>query len=81
MNPTISDGDMIKLINKPAKVGDIVGFQLPGEKLPFIKRVIKIENGNLWVEGDNKEHSADSRVFGWITPDKVIGVVTEVKYH
>jgi signal peptidase I len=33
----------------------------------------KIPEGKLWVMGDNRNHSSDSRVFGPIDEDKIVG--------
>ncbi len=40
-----------------------------------IKRIIKIKNDEIWIEGDNKKESTDSREFGWINKSKVIAKV------
>ena len=34
---------------------------------------IKVEHGKLWVMGDNRGNSADSRVFGQIEQDTIVG--------
>ncbi len=40
----------------------------------LIKRVQKFHVGNYWVQGDNEE-STDSRSWGWIPANEIIGVV------
>jgi type IV secretory pathway protease TraF len=40
----------------------------------LIKRVHKFHAGNYWVQGDNEE-SIDSRSWGWIPANEVVGVV------
>ena len=40
----------------------------------LIKRVQKFHAGNFWVQGENEE-SADSRSWGWIPANEVVGVV------
>jgi type IV secretory pathway protease TraF len=40
----------------------------------LIKRVQKFHAGNYWVQGDNEE-STDSRTWGWIPAQEVVGVV------
>ena len=34
----------------------------------------KVPEGEIWVMGDNRENSADSRYFGAIPEDSVIGI-------
>lgn len=77
MAPTLNDGERIWLnIYSEPQIGDIISFRCFTEKCHggrasesdfVIKRIIKIENGNYWIEGDNKEHSWDSRNFGWLS--------------
>ena len=40
----------------------------------LVKRAQKFHSGKYWVEGDAKE-STDSRSWGWITPEEIVGVV------
>jgi signal peptidase I len=40
----------------------------------LVKRVQKFHSGKYWVEGDANE-SIDSRSWGWITPEEIVGVV------
>lgn len=75
MNPTLVEGQDILSFNlfyKP-KVGDIVVIKYDGKEM--VKRVEKIENGQIFVEGDNKQESTDSRDFGSVSKDKIIGKV------
>lgn len=51
------------------KKGDIIILKGSGKYL--CKRVIKIKKNHLWVEGDNKLFSKDSREFGWIEKGQV----------
>jgi len=57
-------------------VGKVVVVEresFPGVHL--IKRLVRADSNGAWVEGDNKEASTDSRTWGVITPDEVVGVV------
>lgn len=88
MEPTLQDGDEI-VVNSSRKPqpGDIIVFkcydkctQFPGEIMT--KRLDQInENGCLWVLGDNREVSYDSRAFGALCADdfELYGVVTDTK--
>ncbi|MSY01609.1 MAG: S26 family signal peptidase [Actinobacteria bacterium] len=40
----------------------------------LVKRVKNFQDGNYWVEGDGPG-STDSRTWGWVKPDEIIGVV------
>jgi nickel-type superoxide dismutase maturation protease len=64
----------LKLLPKSKKklrVGDVVIFSHNGiEKL---KRVARVSEQGYFMEGDNEMASTDSRSFGIINPDDVIG--------
>ena len=55
--------------------GDVVICQHPEQDLEMVKRVVIIEEGRFFVQGDNKVRSSDSRQFGWLTREHIIGVV------
>ena len=62
------------------KVGDIAVFNSPENEERFlVKRIteIKSENGRImyYLMGDNRDHSHDSRVFGWIPERLIVGKV------
>ena len=72
MQPTLYPGQDVLSLNwfyKP-KVGDIVIV-----KEGIIKRVTKLEGDQVFVEGDNKNSSTDSRHFGAVSIDQIIGKV------
>ena len=84
MSPTYNDGDWllfrtVELLNASGlrplidKVVVIERESFPGVLL--IKRVIRIDSSGIWVEGDNKEASTDSRNWGAITPPEIRGRV------
>lgn len=78
MLPTLRPGDMI-LTNKwaPISSGQIVVAKT-GHRL-LLKRVERVRRGEVFLIGDNPEHSRDSRQFGWIPKRNVLGVVFFVK--
>ena len=89
MYPTLMEGDSVKMFsNITPKPGDIVSFEcytvscLNGDSITDsgrTKRLIKInEQGCYWFEGDNQNHSWDSRGYGWLCPPsdvKILGVI------
>ena len=40
----------------------------------YIKRVTLIDQRGIWVQGDNEGASTDSRQWGFLTPEEIIGV-------
>ena len=54
-------------------VGDIVMISHDG--LEKIKRIARQEHGRIYVLGDNPAASTDSRSFGWIGEEQVLGVL------
>ncbi len=43
-----------------------------------IKRIKKTKKNEVWLEGDNKEASTDSRSFGWIDKKDIMGKVVYI---
>ena len=73
MAPTLRAGQLIVLKRRPKnlKVGDIVFFNHKG--LEKIKRIQSINGSNITVRGDNLAESTDSRHFGEISEEMVMG--------
>jgi signal peptidase I len=79
MEPQIKNGETILVSKIPywfktPQINDIVAFKDSSEKI-LVKRIVKIENRRYFVEGDNKRDSLDSRKFGDISKDKIIGEI------
>ncbi len=78
MAPALREGQDILsfnwayLIKKP-KAGDIVVIKVNGKEM--VKRIQSIFGQNIFVVGDNTKESTDSREFGSITKDSLIGKV------
>ncbi len=84
MRPTFSDGDWLLFSTLSLSgardlqrlVGRIVVItreSYPG--IHFIKRVKRVEGNGLWVEGDNSEASTDSRQWGALAAEEIVGRV------
>jgi nickel-type superoxide dismutase maturation protease len=71
-NETVLVSSFFYWFEKP-QIGDIVAFRADREI--FVKRVTKIKNNEYFLEGDNKQDSLDSRKFGLISKEKIIGKV------
>ena len=75
MAPTLSDGEWwIARRTRKCRPGDVVVFDHPTRSgMVAVKRVIRPEGDGWWVEGDNPEHSTDSRHFGPLPRARVLG--------
>lgn len=75
MKPTLNPGQDVLSVNwfiNP-KIGDIVVIK-QGDK-EMVKRVTKIDGRQILVRGDNKKESTDSRDFGPVNMDQIVGKV------
>lgn len=78
MSPTLKEGqDVVSfnwsyLGNKP-KVGDIVVIKVNGKEM--VKRIQNVHDREVFVAGDNMIESTDSRQFGPIDIDQIVGKV------
>lgn len=55
------------------KAGDIVVIKQEGKEI--VKRVQKVVDRKVFVTGDNQEESTDSRHFGPVGMDQIVGKV------
>src|SRR5688572_2824217 len=78
MFPTLYEGQDVLIFNwaylgKKPTVGDIVVIQMDGRAI--IKRVKEVNGKQVFVVGDNSSESTDSRDFGPVGMDQVVGRV------
>lgn len=75
MLPALEDGQDVVSVNwfYKVKVGDIVVIKVNGKEM--VKRVQKIQGQQVFIQGDNKEESTDSRQFGPVSMDQIVGKV------
>lgn len=75
MIPTLAPGERLLVrLDGPIVIGDIVVFQRANQF--DVKRILRIEVDGVFVQGDNDQVSTDSRAYGLIPHDNVIGVAT-----
>lgn len=74
MSPSLLPGRVVVAmpLAKP-RVGSVIIFWQAGREL--LKRVSRIRGDSLFVLGDNDQASTDSRDFGWIKRQQVMGTV------
>ncbi|MFM8894534.1 MAG: S26 family signal peptidase [Actinomycetales bacterium] len=54
--------------------GDIVVLRHPmRDDLLIVKRVVRHDCDGYWVQGDNPRHTDDSRAFGSVPADRLVG--------
>ncbi len=74
MRPTLEPGD--RLVCVPPwrlRAGDVVALRDPRDGRLLVKRVVAIDASGVTVAGDNPGASTDSRTFGVVGRDRVIG--------
>jgi nickel-type superoxide dismutase maturation protease len=88
MRPTLAPGDWAIAVSlRSVRPGDVVVLRHPGRPaLEIVKRVTAVTGGRarggrslgpgeLWVEGDDRARSTDSRHFGPVGRDAVRGTI------
>ncbi len=76
MEPALREGDWVLVLppRRPPRPGDVVLVRDPRERSRLLlKRVAQIAPGGCLVMGDRPDHSTDSRVFGAIPFEDVVG--------
>ena len=86
MLPTLRGGEFVLAdVGRSPLIGDIVVATHPDQNIHIIKRVAEapasaapVRSGWLWLLSDNAAEGTDSRRFGLVDPESVVGVVTLV---
>ena len=83
MEPALLDHDRVVVDlwtygRRPPREGEVILFFAPGrDGVMMVKRVVRVDRrtGELWVEGDHAEASSDSRRWGTVRADRLVGRV------
>jgi nickel-type superoxide dismutase maturation protease len=77
MYPTLKHGDQLLVQYKAAvKAGDIAVLKHPLQQdLLIVKRLVERREGGWWVLGDNPGAEGDSRLFGTVPDELLLGRV------
>ena len=75
MAPALRHGDQLLVVRRrAARPGWVVVVRLPDQTLAVKRFVRNVDDGTLWVEGDNPYGSTDSRTLGPLPATAVEGV-------
>lgn len=75
MAPAFKDGQVVivRRTRKSVPAGSVVMVRHAG--VEKIKRITRVSLDKIYVEGDNGAHSTDSRHFGWLRTQDIVGIV------
>ena len=80
MEPTLREGDQVIASTLPylwghPSVGDLVVLRHPFENRLLVKRISRVDGSHISIVGDNRRLSTDSRDFGPVPIDHIVGKV------
>lgn len=80
MEPSIVQGSyaVVSRWSRRPNVGDVVVFRSPEDNSVLIKRVRRVVGKGIFVVGDNEKASRDSRSFGIVEENRILGKVVIV---
>lgn len=75
MEPTLKPGQKLISLNWgfSLKKGDLVALKVNGRMI--VKRIQKKDDRLFFVTGDNQKMSTDSRKFGWVNKNQIVGKI------
>ena len=57
MEPGFQRGDILLLMPRPYRAGDICVYQVAGDAIPIVHRAIKVDSGRILTKGDNNRNN------------------------
>lgn len=73
MLPTLSDGDIVVAWRTSLKLGQVVVAKQGAQEV--VKRIEKLDQNHVYLVGDNRLESKDSRHYGKVARSAILGVV------
>jgi len=74
MKPTLHDGQLVFAHHvRSFRPGQVVVAHIDSREV--IKRIYRVENGRVFLQGDNPEQSTDSRDYGSVVDTMIVGTV------
>lgn len=74
MNPTLKNNQIILCSNdRNFKVGQVVLAHVKNREV--VKRIAKIENGQVFLETDSKKHAHNGRYYATVIDTNIVGIV------
>ena len=82
MLPEYAEGDWLAFSSfRRVRTGDVVVARDPRDlNRVIVKRAVRRVAAGWWLEGDNEQASTDSRTYGAVPPDLILGSVL-FRYH
>jgi nickel-type superoxide dismutase maturation protease len=76
MQPAVQHGERWLVTAGKGRPGQIVLFREPDRpELRSVKRIVRVLPDGVWVAGDNPAASRDSRHYGVVPFDHVVGIL------
>ncbi len=74
MHPTLREGQVVLVfMSRYLRVGDVVVAFM--DQREVVKRITKMRDGTVFLEGDNRKESTDSKTHGWLPDRHILGRV------
>ncbi|MBI2036436.1 nickel-type superoxide dismutase maturation protease [Candidatus Microgenomates bacterium] len=80
MEPNFQEGQTVLVsylpyLFRPPKISDVVVIKDPRSRRLLLKRITNTKSKKYFVAGDNPKSSTDSRTFGSINKENILGKV------